>query len=113
MGFGCRTYFITGILFSDSDHDAGGVCARVEHDHVCAEQHVAEDDAGEALGCLLHTRLLDCFHVPAAMIMLHYFIAGKKTRCRTISQREGSCCLPNIIRNLVLCAVQIHEKRFF
>ncbi len=45
MGFGCRTYFITGILFSDSDHDAGGVCARVEHDHVRAEQHVAQDKA--------------------------------------------------------------------
>lgn len=39
------TYFITGILFSNSDHDLGGVCACVEHDYVSTEQHVAEDEA--------------------------------------------------------------------
>ena len=67
-----------------ADEDGEGEESEVEHDDVCAKQHVAEDDAGEALGRLLNAGLLDCFDVPAD-IMLHYFIAGKKTRCYTIS----------------------------
>ena len=39
-----HTYFVAGVLLADAYHDLVGVVAGVEHDHVRAEQHVAQDE---------------------------------------------------------------------